>query len=448
MVENRCMEQPMNDSPNDAPRLTMRLVVRQIGERFFDVEKGWLRTVRELTVSPGPMIGRYVAGERTVYANPFGYLLVGTAVSIAMQTVFNFQEKMTATARMGTPSSPTQLDFANQFNDLISQNVLYVTIGVLVPLALLLRLFFRRSGLNVAECLVFALYTLGHLALLGVVLVPLSMLLPASPVLQITVTLAVAVAYTVYAAHGFFPGGVAFTALKAAVAFIIAYGAFMAAMTVAVLAYVIVVLAPTGTSRPWDLVTAVDYDVADVVEQLLDDGADPNSTLGRTALHAAAEHGQLETVDLLIARGADVNRQDAVGRIALHMALAERHLEVARRLAREPTDARVRTTDGLTLLMAAARAEDLDLARWALERGAEINAVRPEKKHATALMIAARLGNAEIVELLLANGADSAATNRDGETAFDLARGASVKDLLRTAESVRPGLPSTPEQSP
>jgi hypothetical protein len=108
----------------------------------------------------------------------------------------------------------------------------------------------------------------------------------------------------------------------------------------------------------------------------------------------------------------------------------------------------VRTTDGLTLLMAAARAEELELVRWAIEHGAEINALRPEKRHATALMIASRLGNAEIVELLLANGADTAAANRDGETALNLARGTSVKTLLAAAASVRPTPPSTPEQTP
>jgi ankyrin repeat protein len=130
------------------------------------------------------------------------------------------------------------------------------------------------------------------------------------------------------------------------------------------------------------------------------------------------------------------------------VALAERHVVVARRLAREPTDAGVRTTDGLTLLMAAARAEDLDLARWAIEHGADVNALRPNKRHATALIIASRLGNVEIVELLLANGAETSLTNRDGETALDLARGASIKSRLRDAATAQSDPPSTPPQSP
>ena len=52
----------------------MALVLREIVERFFDVDKGWLRTARDLTLGHGAMIRRYVQGHRKVYANPFAYL--------------------------------------------------------------------------------------------------------------------------------------------------------------------------------------------------------------------------------------------------------------------------------------------------------------------------------------------------------------------------------------
>ncbi|MCW8984369.1 MAG: DUF3667 domain-containing protein, partial [Thermoanaerobaculales bacterium] len=102
----------------------MRLVLSEIVERLFDVDKGWLRTARELTLGPGAMIRRYVQGHRKVYANPFAYLVVGTAANILVQKAVGFQERMVATTRGNTLDSPLQMEFANRFTELIFQNAL------------------------------------------------------------------------------------------------------------------------------------------------------------------------------------------------------------------------------------------------------------------------------------------------------------------------------------
>ena len=421
------------DTSPEAPRLTMRLVLSGVIERFFDVEKGWLRTARELTLSPGAMIRRYVQGHRTDYANPFAYLMVGTAVSFVTQKVVGFQERMVATTSGNTVDSPLQMEFANRFTELIFQNALYVSLGVVVPLALLVRLFFRRSGYNLAECLVFALYSVGHLSLLGFILIPLYMLLPPSAAIQGVVGLTVALIYTVYVARGFFDGGFVAVAIKTCVAYLISYLAFMFVMFVCVLVYIFIVLVPTSSGVDWDLVTATDYEAIPVIEKLLDDGADINMTMQRTSLHAAAANGNLEIVELLIERGADVNLQDIHGRVPMFVALAEHQPEIARQLAEAGTDPHIRTLDGSTLLIEAARAEDVELVRWALDRGTDVNAIRPDKNNATALIIAARKGNPEIVGMLLAGGADPGAVNRDGKTAIDLAKGREVKERLRAS---------------
>jgi hypothetical protein len=348
------------------------------------------------------------------------------------QKVVGFQERMVATTSGNTMDSPLQMEFANRFTELIFQNALYVSLGIVVPLALLIRLSFRRSGFNLAECLVFALYSVGHLSLLGFVLIPLYMLLPPSAATQGIVGLVVALIYMVYAARGFFEGHFIAVAVKTCVSYVVAYLVFMIVMMVCVLVYVIMILVPTSSGVDWDLVTATDYEAIPVIEKLLDDGADINMTLQRTALHAAAAGGNLEIVDLLIERGADVNLQDIHGRVPMFVALAEHHPEVARRLA-EDTDPHVRTVDGSTLLMAAARAEELELVQWALDHGTDVNAIRQDKKNATALIFAARKGNPEIVRLLLAEGADPNLTNDEGKTALDIARDPEVKELLRAS---------------
>ena len=422
----------VTDASPEAPRLTMALVLREIVERFFDVDKGWLRTARDLTLGPGAMIRRYVQGHRKVYANPFAYLVVGTAVNIMTQKVVGFQERMVATASGNVTDSPLQSEFINRFTELISQNAPYVSIGIVVPLALLVRLFFRRSGYNLAECFVFALYSVGHLSLLGFVLLPLYMLLPPSAAIQGIVGITVAIIYTVYVAKGFFSGGFFGVAIKTCVAYLIAYLTFFIVMMVCVITYIFIVLVPTSSGVEWDLVNATDYESIPVIEKLLDEGADIDMTLQRTALHAAAANGNLEIVELLIERGADVNLKDIHGRVPMFVALAEHQPEVAARLAEADTNPNVRTVDGSTLLVAAVRAEEVQLVQWALDHGTDVNAIRPEKNNPTALILAARKGNAEIVSLLLAAGADPDVANHEGETALDIAKGKKVKELLQT----------------
>jgi len=332
------------------------------------------------------------------------------------------------------------MEFANRFTELIFQNALYVSLGIVVPLALLVRFLFRRSGYNLAESLVFALYSVGHLSLLGVVLIPLYMLLPPSAVIQGIVGLTVALIYMVWVAEGFFDGHFIVVAIKTCVSYVIAYFMFMAAMMVCVIVYILIILVPTSSGVDWDLVTATDYEAIPVIEKLLDDGADIDMTLQRTSLHAAAANGNLEIVELLIERGANTNLKDVHGRVPMFVALAEHQPEIARRLAKE-TDPNVRTADGSTLLMAAARAEEIDFVQWALDQGTDVNAIRAEKKNATALIIAARKGNPEIVQLLLDRGADPYLTNDEGQTALDLAKGGKVKELLRSQAESEPSSP-------
>jgi len=426
------------DPAPSAPRLTMRLVAHDVAKHFFDVESGWLRTVRELTLAPGAMIRRYVQGHRKVYTNPVAYLVLATAMSVVIQNLVGFHDRMVTIAQSNTLDSPLQMEFVNRFTELVFQYSLYLSIGLLVPMALLVRVFFRRSGYNLAESFVFALYSGGHTALLSVVLVPLYMLLPPSAAIQGIVAVAVAVIYTMYAARGFFSGSLLSVAIKAGVAYVMAYFVFMAVMMACIMAYIFIVLVPTASGVDWDLVTATDYEAIPVVEKLLDQDADVNMTLQRTALHAAAEHGNLEIVELLIERGADVNLQDIHGRVPMVVALAEHHPDVARYLAEAGTNPHIRANDGSTLLLAAARARDVELVQWALDHGVDVNATRPKKTSTTALMMAARKGDAEIVQLLLASGADPTVANHEGQTALDVAKGKDVKKLLQAVATRQP----------
>ncbi|NRB28689.1 MAG: ankyrin repeat domain-containing protein, partial [Roseibacillus sp.] len=70
----------------------------------------------------------------------------------------------------------------------------------------------------------------------------------------------------------------------------------------------------------------------EIVELLIAKGADVNAKFeddGSTPLHLAAWKGHFETAELLIAKGADVNAKDKDGETPLNWAIKNKHTETA-----------------------------------------------------------------------------------------------------------------------
>ena len=416
--------------PDRADRLTLRRVVRDAMNRFFNIERGWLRTARELFTQPGAMLRRYMEGDRASYANPFTYLVVCTAINVVMQTVTSFQTRMLEGAKVSQDMSPGQAELTTQLTQLVSENTLYLSAAILIPFAFLLRLFFRRSGYNLAEVLVFALYGGGQLSLLSVVTVFLYLVFPLSPLLFSVLAMMVPFAYFSYAAVGFFGKGLG-TIVKTILAYTVSYATFMGVLLIATLIYISAFRPSFIRGEDWNLVTAAEQNLIDRSRELLVEGADVNLTLRRTPLHIAAEEGHAEMVDLLVAHGANLNARTHLGHVPMALALIGGHQEIAWRLAEAGTDSTACAEDDATLLILALRLEDERLARWSLKGGADVNAVRQDARQATALIVAAADDDLAMVDLLLSHGADPSLTNKDGKTAFDFAKSEEVKARLR-----------------
>jgi ankyrin repeat protein len=97
-------------------------------------------------------------------------------------------------------------------------------------------------------------------------------------------------------------------------------------------------------------------DNTDVVRLLLDRGADPRRKKGEyTALHRATGLCPMESVRLLLERGADVNARDMSGVTPLVGAAFAGNVEMVRLLIKHGADVNARSDDGKSILEYAAR---------------------------------------------------------------------------------------------
>jgi ankyrin repeat protein len=182
---------------------------------------------------------------------------------------------------------------------------------------------------------------------------------------------------------------------------------------------------------------------AAAVQALLDTGSidvDAPSRDGTPALHWAVRAGDEDTVERLIAAGANVNGPNRYGVRPLHLAITAGNEALMRRLLMAGADVAAPDRAGEPPLLLAARVGDPELVRALLDHNAVVD-VRDGHFGQTALMVAAREGRLEAARVLLDAGADpNAQTNPEAPPRF-IPPSESPEGLSRGAGIIRAGWP-------
>ena len=162
--------------------------------------------------------------------------------------------------------------------------------------------------------------------------------------------------------------------------------------------------------------------------RLLAAGANPNAPLlaGETPVMVAARAGKAAVVEQLVAKGANVNARGARKQTALMWAVSQKHPEVVKVLLAHGADVSLRSekwsqvmavpphgylpynrdipAGGETALMFAARVGDLDSMQLLVAAGANVNDA--DAWGVSAVALAAHSGFDDVVRFLLEKGAD------------------------------------------
>lgn len=156
------------------------------------------------------------------------------------------------------------------------------------------------------------------------------------------------------------------------------------------------------------LVLATSKDSVEAVNLLLRRGADPNGNgwpRSHSPLCEAAASGNEQIMQILLDKGADINFCAINGGTALQVAVNSGFEKIVQMLLERGADVNSEAgLDGNALTIAASHGYE-QTVRLLLDRGANINDVGGPK-YGSVLSAASACGSKEIVQILLANGAD------------------------------------------
>lgn len=160
-------------------------------------------------------------------------------------------------------------------------------------------------------------------------------------------------------------------------------------------------------------------DTLKIAQRLLEYGAQVNSQAGfynTTPLHGAAQNGSLELVKLLVSKGAKVNAVDKEFSMPLAKAVQADNLEIAKFLLEHGADKTINHSDD-EFQTAIFKARSAKMAQLLIANGANVSD-RDKKGLSVLLHAVANYLDFDLLKVLLQNGADINAQDKSGTTAL------------------------------
>jgi hypothetical protein len=195
-------------------RIDKKFVLHEFQHGILHFEKGFLYTLKELLLSPGHSIRRFIQGNRVKFYKPIGFLIVCSIIYSVLSHKLN-----------PTPAPAIENENIAKVFEWISEHYNYSNIIEILFISLTLKWFFKKTNYNYFENFVLLSYLTGFGMLIGAFLIIVAYLSK----LDIFNTLfpIVAVFYTVWAIGQFYDHNGWGTYLKSFIAYTVGFLLFV-----------------------------------------------------------------------------------------------------------------------------------------------------------------------------------------------------------------------------
>ena len=226
----------------DIPRLTLRTFFGDFFSRIYGLDGAFPRTVIGLFKNPGTVALEYISGIRGKYVGPVGYYFLMFAILLLLIEIsgFSVSDYFPKTDDLsdsiidetGTTRSQEAKAMAKVVQEKIHDNLQYIAV-LMVPFAgFWARLWFRKSGFNLLESIVFAFFSHGQAIIFNVVGF---LVFAVSGYKNSMFIVLVAAVYQLIAISLFFTQKVSFKSLiKSLCAYLLAYASFLLFTTLSI----------------------------------------------------------------------------------------------------------------------------------------------------------------------------------------------------------------------
>lgn len=158
------------------PGVSFSEIGAQISSTVFNIEAPFYRTFKGLLSRPGKTIKEFIQGRRKSYYQPVPYYILAVAIHLFLGYLMGYDPIQAVIDSTGGQDqmAPAQREASYW----MTENVNYILPVWILLLSLFDKLFFRKSGFNLAERLTAYLFLIAQYILLSTIVIPLTLIDP------------------------------------------------------------------------------------------------------------------------------------------------------------------------------------------------------------------------------------------------------------------------------
>lgn len=241
------------------PRLTTRMLLREVWNTVTNLERGFFFTLRELWLRPGETMRHYWDGARVNYYPPLRFVFIIVAVSTALMFLSGFYDKVVTDAQQGIyggfnneEQDPRVVEMQAKFQQQIKKYTHVLALLMMPFVAFFTRLFFRKHGRNFAEHLVAVAYFTAAITAISIFSYAFLLIFPEQIGYLIPFSFLITFGFFTYAFRRTFQTGWWSALWKSVLSYLLGYIGFMVfGMIVGIVVTIVILITQDSAGAGW-----------------------------------------------------------------------------------------------------------------------------------------------------------------------------------------------------